>query len=58
MKLSSPLEDQCAVATADTVRDLRRKAFVVHQEKVNFPDIVDEEFLQAVGEKMPRLIER
>jgi hypothetical protein len=30
------------------VGDLGGKAFVVHQEKVDFPDVVDEELLETV----------
>jgi len=44
-----PLEDGGAVSAADVVCDLSSEAFVVHEEKVNFPDVVHEEFLQSVG---------
>lgn len=36
-----PLKNQNAVAAADVVCDLRRKAFVVHQEKVDFSYVAD-----------------
>ena len=36
--------------------DLCRKAFVVHQEKVNFPDVADQELLEAVGKKVTGLL--
>ncbi len=50
-----PLEDDCSVAATDVVRDLGRVAFVVHQEKVYFPDVVDQKLLQAVGKKVTGL---
>lgn len=37
--------------------DLCRVAFVVHQKEVNFLDIVDEELLKAVGEKVTGLVQ-
>ena len=43
------------VAAADVVRDLGRKAFVVHEEKVNFPDVVHQELLKAIGKEMAGL---
>ena len=50
-----PLKDDCPVAAADIVCNLRREAFVVHEEKINFPDVADQELLQAVREHMPGL---
>ncbi len=50
-----PLEYECPVAAADVVCDLRREAFVVHEEKVNFPDVVNQELLQAIREEMTGL---
>ena len=38
------------------MRDLGRKAFVVHEEKVNFPDVADQELLEAVGKKVTGLL--
>jgi hypothetical protein len=32
------------------------EAFVVHEEKVDFPHIVDQEFFKAVGKKMASLL--
>jgi hypothetical protein len=32
--------------------DFCGKAFVVHQEEIEFPDVIDQEFLQAVRQKM------
>ena len=37
--------------------NLRGKGFVVHEEKVNFPDVADQELLQAIGEKVAGLDE-
>jgi len=51
-----PLQDRCALEAADVVCDLGSEAFVVHQEKVNFPHVADKELLQAVREKVPRLL--
>jgi hypothetical protein len=31
------------------VGNLGGKGFVVHQQKVNFPDVVDKELLETVG---------
>ena len=50
-----PLKNECPVAAADVVRDLGRKAFVVHEEKVNFPDVVHQELLKAIGKEMAGL---
>lgn len=49
---NAPLEYHRAVTAADIVRNLCRELFVVQQEKINFPHVVDEEFLEAVGEEM------
>ena len=54
--VNAPLKDQCPVAAADIVRNLRSEAFVVHQEKVNFPDVADQQLLQAIGEEVTGLI--
>ena len=35
--------------------DLRREAFVVHEEKVDFSYVADQELLQAVGKYMAGL---
>ena len=53
-----PLKDLDTVAAADVVCDLRRVAFVVHEEKVNFPNIADQELLQAIGKKVAGLEKR
>ena len=50
-----PLEDECPVAAADVVRNLGREAFVVHQQKVNFPHIADKELLEPVREEVAGL---
>jgi hypothetical protein len=39
------------------VGDLGSEGFVVHEEKVNFPDVVHQEFLETVGEEMACLRE-
>ena len=38
--------------------DLCREAFVVHEEKLNFPDVADHQLLQAIGEEVTGLKER
>ena len=53
---NEPLKNDCPVAAAHVVRNLRREAFVVHEEKVNFPNVADQELLQAVGEEVTGLI--
>lgn len=55
MRRNVPLQDECPVAAADVVCNLRREAFVVHQEEVDFPHVADKELLQAVGKKMTGL---
>ena len=50
-----PLQDECPVAAAHVVRNLRRVGFVVHEEKVNFPDVVHQELLKAIGKEMAGL---
>lgn len=35
--------------------DLCRKTFVVHQQKVDFPYVADQKFLQAAGEEVAGL---
>ena len=50
-----PFEDEYAIAAADVVSDLCREAFVVHEEKVELPDVADQELLQAVWKKMSGL---
>lgn len=39
------------------MRNLRGESFVVHEEKVNFPDVTDQELLQAIGEEVAGLDE-
>ena len=36
--------------------DLCRKAFVVHKEKVDVPYVVNQEFLETIGEEMASLL--
>ena len=44
------------VAAADVVCNFGSEAFVVHQEKVNFPGVADQELLEAVGKKVTGLL--
>ena len=53
-----PLENKDTVAAADIVGNLCRKAFVVHEEEVEFPDIADEELLEAIRKEMSCLFAR
>lgn len=53
-----PLKDCCAVSAADVVCDLGSEGFVVHQENVNFSNVLDNELLQAVGQEMSCLFVR
>jgi hypothetical protein len=48
----APLENRDSVSAAHVVGDFGSEVFVVHQEKVDFPHIVDQEFLEAVRKKM------
>lgn len=50
-----PLKDSNAVTAADVVCNLGREAFVVHQEKLEFPNVADQQLLQAIRQKMSRL---
>ena len=54
-RVNAPLQDECPVAAADVVCDLRSEAFVVHEEKVNFPDVVHQELLKAIRKEMAGL---
>ena len=51
-----PLENDDTVAAADVVCNFGSEAFVVHQEKVNFPGVADQELLEAVGKKVTGLL--
>ena len=50
-----PLKNLDAVSAAYVVGNLCREAFVVHEEKVNFPDVADQELLQAIRKKVAGL---
>ena len=50
-----PLKDLDTVAAADVVCNFGSEAFVVHQEKVNFPGVADQELLEAIREEMTGL---
>jgi hypothetical protein len=43
-----PFENCHAIPAAHTVCDFRCEAFVVHQEQIDFPYIMDQEFLETV----------
>ena len=43
-----PFDNGGAVSAANVVGNLGGKGFVMHQEKVDFPDVVDKEFLETV----------
>jgi len=49
-----PLQYRCAVSAADVVCNLSGVGFVVHKQELEFPNIVDKEFLETVGEEMSR----
>jgi hypothetical protein len=51
----APLQDDSPVTAAHVVRDLGGVFAVVHQQQVNFPDVVDQELLQTTGKKVSRL---
>ena len=34
------------------MRDFGSEGLVEHKEKINFPDVVHQEFLEAIGEEM------
>lgn len=53
--MDEPLEDKNPVAAADIMGDLCCKAFVVHEEKVDFPYVADQELLEAAGQQMAGL---
>lgn len=50
-----PLQNYSTVSAADAVTNLSSEAFVVHEEKVDFPDIVYQKFLETIGEEMTSL---
>ena len=52
---TAPLQDRYPVAAAHVVCNLRRKALVVHEQEVDLPDVANQEFFEAVGEKMASL---
>ena len=51
-----PLKDECPVAAAHVVCNLRREGFVVHQEKVDFASIVDDKLFEAVWKHVSCLL--
>jgi hypothetical protein len=51
-----PLQDDHPVSTAHVVCDLRGVAFIVHKEQLEFPDIIHQKFLQAIGKKVTCLL--
>lgn len=51
-----PLEDRRTVTAGNVVCDLGSEALVMHQKKINLPDVVDQKFLQAIGKEMACLL--
>ena len=51
----TPFQDDSSVAAAHIVSDLGSILAIVHQQQVNLSDIVNQEFLQPVREKVPCL---
>jgi hypothetical protein len=51
-----PLQDDHSVSTAHVVCDLRGVAFIVHKEQLEFPDIIHQKLLEAIGKKVARLL--
>ena len=54
----SPLKDGCPVSARYIVCNLCGEALVVHQKKVEFPNVADKELLEAIREKMACLLNR
>ena len=50
-----PLENRDTVAAADVVCDLSSEALVVHKQKIQLPDVADQELLEAVGQEVTGL---
>ena len=50
-----PFEDGGAVSAAHVVGDLGGEGLVVHQQKVELPNVADEELLEAVREEVAGL---
>ena len=50
-----PLKDSDTVAATDVVCDLRSESLVVHQQKIQLPDVADQELFKAVGEEVTGL---
>ena len=50
-----PLKDLDTVAAADVVGDLSSEALVVHKQKIQLPDVADQELLEAIGEEVAGL---
>lgn len=53
-----PLKNRNSVLAAHTVRNLRRKALVVHQQQLELANVVHQELLQSIGQKMASLLVR
>jgi hypothetical protein len=54
----TPLKDGNPVLAAYTVRNLRRKALVVHQQELEITDIVYQQLLEPIGKKVTSLLVR
>ena len=53
--MSTPLENGDAVTAADVVCNFSSEALVVHKEKIQFPDVANQELLETVGEEVASL---
>jgi hypothetical protein len=53
-----PLKNGNAVLAADTMRNLRREALVVHQQELELANVVDNELLEPIGKKVASLLVR
>ena len=52
---NEPLEDSDTVPAAHAVCNLRSVFLVMHEEKVKFPDVVDQELFETVGKDVAGL---
>ena len=54
----APLENCNPVLAAHAMRNLRREALVVHQQELELTNVVHQELLQSVGQKVASLLVR
>jgi hypothetical protein len=50
--VDTPFQDDSPVSAAHVVSDLSGVFAIVHQQKVDLPDVVDKELLQTIGKKV------